>query len=62
MPYYSGGSVIYRLSHGPEISQATRLSWLKDVSSGLQYLHEFTPQVIHGDIRGVSLMVAPRYN
>jgi hypothetical protein len=27
------------------------------VSEGLKYLHERTPSVVHGDIRGVSLLV-----
>lgn len=54
MPYYSAGNVMHLLSHDPGTSIETRLSLIRDISCGLQYLHEFAPPVIHGDIRGVS--------
>jgi serine/threonine protein kinase len=45
------GNVLSFLEKNPDHD---RLGMLLEIAQGLRYLHNLNPQVIHGDIRGVS--------
>lgn len=49
-PWCSNGTIVHYLKANPE---ADRLELLAQISSGLSYLHNFKPIVVHGDLKGV---------
>ncbi|KAJ8695218.1 hypothetical protein PTI98_007831 [Pleurotus ostreatus] len=64
-PFYANGNILSYLGQrypsendleGTERSQ-TVLVLLTEVARGLEYLHGFTPPIIHGDVRGASIFV-----
>ncbi|TDL23532.1 kinase-like protein [Rickenella mellea] len=50
-PWMENGDMVSFLKQNPN---ADRLAMVRGVASGLCYLHNLRPQVIHGDLRGVS--------
>ncbi|KAH7908669.1 kinase-like domain-containing protein, partial [Hygrophoropsis aurantiaca] len=55
-PWMANGNLSQYLGQKP---QANRLSLLLDVALGLEYLHSFDPQVIHGDLKGANILITP---
>ncbi|EFJ49685.1 hypothetical protein VOLCADRAFT_33660, partial [Volvox carteri f. nagariensis] len=65
MQYYPHGS-LFDLLHkahkgnpkaAKELTWSKRLDMLRDVASGMQYLHSRKPPVIHGDLRSPNLLL-----
>ncbi|KAG8959179.1 hypothetical protein FRC03_008365 [Tulasnella sp. 419] len=52
MPWYASGNVLAYLMQNPHIN---RLLILKDVVSGLRYLH--SEGVVHGDLKGLNVLI-----
>ncbi|KAJ7359278.1 kinase-like domain-containing protein, partial [Mycena albidolilacea] len=52
-PWMENGSVMAFLKTYPDFDKR---SLVRDVASGLEYLHNLDPPVVHGDIKGVSRM------
>ncbi|GLI61954.1 hypothetical protein VaNZ11_004517 [Volvox africanus] len=65
MQYYPYGSLFDLLSRAQkgspkaakELTWSKRLDMLRDVASGMQYLHSRKPPVIHGDLRSPNLLL-----
>ncbi|KAF8959522.1 kinase-like domain-containing protein [Flammula alnicola] len=55
-PWMSHGNILEYLKRNPN---ADRLSLIFDIASGLQYLHEFDPPVVHGDMKGRNILITP---
>ncbi|KAH8832265.1 kinase-like domain-containing protein, partial [Flagelloscypha sp. PMI_526] len=53
-PYMKNGNVISYLTAKPSHD---RLSFVLDIANGLEYLHTFTPPIVHGDIRCSNILV-----
>lgn len=53
-PWLSQGTVLQFISKNPNHN---RVQLLIEISQGLQYLHEMTPPVVHGDIRTANILV-----
>ncbi|KAJ7162180.1 kinase-like domain-containing protein [Mycena filopes] len=58
-PWMDAGSVMTYIKAHPT---ADRKALLLQVSAGLIYLHERSPAVIHGDIRGANILIDARGN
>ncbi|KAF9512220.1 hypothetical protein BS47DRAFT_1486460 [Hydnum rufescens UP504] len=54
-PWYSNGNILQYLRRVPNVR---REPLCEDVASGLRYLHEQDPPIIHGDLRGANVLVA----
>ncbi|KAF5348573.1 hypothetical protein D9756_009654 [Leucocoprinus leucothites] len=55
MPYYANGDLVNYLQCHP---QADKLSLIRGIAAGLEYMHGFKPNpVIHGDIKASNIMV-----
>ncbi|KAH7918619.1 kinase-like protein [Leucogyrophana mollusca] len=55
-PWMDNGDLPRYLKDNPK---ADRLQLLLDVALGLEYLHSFGPPVIHGDLKGVNILITP---
>ncbi|KAH7903202.1 kinase-like domain-containing protein [Hygrophoropsis aurantiaca] len=53
-PWMKNGNLTQYLDKTPPID---RLSLIKDIALGLNYLHSFDPQVIHGDLKGPNILI-----
>ncbi|KAF9509411.1 hypothetical protein BS47DRAFT_154544 [Hydnum rufescens UP504] len=53
-PWYAHGNILQYLRRVPN---ARRESLCEDVASGLRYLHEQDPPIIHGDLKGANVVV-----
>ncbi|KAH8832299.1 kinase-like domain-containing protein [Flagelloscypha sp. PMI_526] len=53
-PWMRNGSVISFLKDNPTHD---RLPFVNDIAKGLNYLHSFTPPIVHGDVRGANILV-----
>ncbi|KAH8832256.1 kinase-like domain-containing protein [Flagelloscypha sp. PMI_526] len=53
-PFMNNGNVMSFLEVNPTHN---RLSFVWDIASGIDYLHSFSPPVIHGDVRGANILV-----
>ncbi|KAH7909582.1 kinase-like domain-containing protein [Hygrophoropsis aurantiaca] len=53
-PWMKNGSLTQYLAKTPQID---RLSLMRDVAFGLDYLHSFDPPVIHGDLKGQNILI-----
>ncbi|KAH8796244.1 kinase-like domain-containing protein [Flagelloscypha sp. PMI_526] len=54
LPFLGHGNVLSYLTANPSHD---RLSFVLDIVNGLNYLHTFTPPIIHGDIRCSNVLV-----
>ncbi|KDQ07884.1 hypothetical protein BOTBODRAFT_590924 [Botryobasidium botryosum FD-172 SS1] len=54
-PWMENGHVLEFVQKHPE---ADSLELLVQVANGLEYLHTFQPQVIHGDLRGPNILIS----
>ncbi|KAF9503926.1 hypothetical protein BS47DRAFT_1309066, partial [Hydnum rufescens UP504] len=54
-PWYSHGNVLQYTRRVPNVR---REALCEDVASGLRYLHERDPPIIHGDLKGANVLVA----
>lgn len=57
MPYIKNGSAFKYLAEGRNIPEDECWKMLHDVASGLAYLHEKTPPLIHQDIKPDNIMI-----
>ncbi|KAH7919412.1 kinase-like protein, partial [Leucogyrophana mollusca] len=53
-PWMDNGSLPQYLQENPK---ASRLQLMLDIALGLEYLHSFSPPVIHGDLKGVNILI-----
>ncbi|KAH7910507.1 kinase-like domain-containing protein [Hygrophoropsis aurantiaca] len=53
-PWMDNRNLSQYLEEHPETN---RLSLIQDVALGLDYLHSFEPPVIHGDLKGVNILI-----
>ncbi|KAH8832250.1 kinase-like domain-containing protein [Flagelloscypha sp. PMI_526] len=53
-PFMKNGNVMSFLEGNPSHG---RLSFVLDIATGLNYLHSFSPPIVHGDIRGANILV-----
>jgi len=53
-PWYSHGNVLQYIRRGPNVR---REPLCEDVASGLRYLHEQDPPIIHGEVEGTNILV-----
>ncbi|KAF9227031.1 kinase-like protein [Gyrodon lividus] len=56
-PWYENGSLSAYLDVHPELPLSKKLSLLRDVANGLQYLHSQTPAVVHGDLHTGNVLI-----
>jgi len=57
-PWMANGHVAkYLTDHLPNITISDRLSLLSQAASGLQYLHERDPPMVHGDLKAANVLV-----
>ncbi|KAF9509418.1 hypothetical protein BS47DRAFT_1396928 [Hydnum rufescens UP504] len=54
-PWYSHGDVLQYIRRFPNVP---REPLCKDVASGLRYLHERNPPIVHGDLKAANVVVA----
>ncbi|KAJ7598719.1 kinase-like domain-containing protein [Mycena floridula] len=50
-PWMSNGNLMQFLDRHPDFD---RRSAITDIAAAMQYLHEYSPSIVHADIRGVS--------
>ncbi|KAH7926136.1 kinase-like protein [Leucogyrophana mollusca] len=55
-PWMDNGDLPRYLKDNPK---ANRLQLMLDVALGLEYLHSFCSPVIHGDLKGVNILITP---
>ncbi|KAH7919383.1 kinase-like protein [Leucogyrophana mollusca] len=53
-PWMENGNLTTYLKNNPH---ANRLSLMLDTALGVEYLHNFDPPVIHGDLKGLNILV-----
>ncbi|KAH8796246.1 kinase-like domain-containing protein [Flagelloscypha sp. PMI_526] len=53
-PFMKNGNVISYLEANPSHD---RLAVVMDIANGLDYLHSFSPPIVHGDLRGSNVLV-----
>ncbi|KAH7905039.1 kinase-like domain-containing protein [Hygrophoropsis aurantiaca] len=53
-PWMKNGNLTQYLA---KTSQIDRLSLVSDIAFGIDYLHSFDPQVIHGDLKGPNILI-----
>jgi len=54
-PWMTNGNACDYIKANPS---ADRLLLLAQVAEGLEYLHEFSPTVVHGDVRGPNILIS----
>ncbi|PBL04500.1 kinase-like protein [Armillaria gallica] len=57
-PWMENGNIMSFLATNPAHD---RLGSIKEVASGMAYLHSLDPPIVHADIRGVNIMVTDDY-
>lgn len=57
-PWMENGNVHQYLTKYP---CANRTELLVDIASGLNYLHALRPKIIHGDLKGLNILVTPMH-
>ncbi|KAF9511657.1 hypothetical protein BS47DRAFT_1143588 [Hydnum rufescens UP504] len=55
-PFFAEGTALQFLKKYPD---ANREVLCLDVARGLQYLHSQKPPIIHGDIKGINVLISP---
>ncbi|KAF9018178.1 kinase-like protein [Hymenopellis radicata] len=53
-PWMKNGSLMEFLQRNPEHD---RMKAILEIAEGIQYLHDFDPPVVHGDIKGANILV-----
>ncbi|KAJ6449846.1 kinase-like domain-containing protein, partial [Mycena sanguinolenta] len=53
-PWMKNGNVIAFLETHPDFNKS---SLVRNIASGLEYLHDLDPPVVHGDIKGVNILI-----
>lgn len=56
MDFYDAGSVVSYMK-SRTVTNEQKLKWVKEIASGLKYLHRRNPPVVHGDLRGSNIFV-----
>ncbi|TDL23005.1 kinase-like protein [Rickenella mellea] len=55
-PWMEAGNITEFLDSRPD---SDRITLLSDIAEGLNYLHHFTPSVVHGDLKGANIFITP---
>ncbi|KAJ3550499.1 hypothetical protein NMY22_g430 [Coprinellus aureogranulatus] len=55
MNYYEETVMSYMRAH--PVDNDAKLEWIKQIASGLKYLHTRRPPIVHGDLRGANIFV-----
>ncbi|KAF9019541.1 kinase-like protein [Hymenopellis radicata] len=58
LPWMEHGDIHHFLGKNP---QHDRRGWILDVASGMRYLHNLDPCIIHKDIRGANILVGDNH-
>ncbi|KAH6890207.1 kinase-like domain-containing protein [Coprinopsis sp. MPI-PUGE-AT-0042] len=53
-PWLDAGDIIEYLRHHPNMDKA---SLVLDIAQGLDYLHTFKPEIVHGDLNGKNILI-----
>ncbi|KAJ7587241.1 kinase-like domain-containing protein, partial [Mycena floridula] len=53
-PWMSHGNLMQFLDRNPDFD---RRSAITDIAAAMQYLHEYSPSIVHADIRGANVLV-----
>ncbi|KIM91557.1 hypothetical protein PILCRDRAFT_763184 [Piloderma croceum F 1598] len=56
-PWMKNGNVTSFLKLAPETRRLPLASQMLDIAEGLHYLHTFEPSIIHGDLKGVNILI-----
>ncbi|KAG9028162.1 hypothetical protein FS837_003968, partial [Tulasnella sp. UAMH 9824] len=54
--YMVNGNVMQYIKRG-HVGADTRLKFVRDIATGLKYLHEFSPPICHGDLKPANVLV-----
>ncbi|KAL0960991.1 hypothetical protein HGRIS_005986 [Hohenbuehelia grisea] len=57
-PFMENGNVHQYMARYPF---ANRVPLVVDIASGLHYLHSLRPKIIHGDIKGINILITPAH-
>ena len=62
MEYMHHGS-LYDILHNETmlIDCDMAVNFLRDISNAMQFLHSATPQVIHGDLKSMNILIDDKY-
>ncbi|KAF9221082.1 kinase-like protein [Gyrodon lividus] len=55
-PWYNNGTIMEYIQRGDV--HADRLALLRQIASGVSYLHNMKPVVVHGDLKGTNILVS----
>ncbi|KAF8588101.1 kinase-like protein [Ramaria rubella] len=56
--YRKGSAPQFLRSLGDDATLYVRLRLLTDVAAGLEYLHRYSPTVVHGDMKGANILIS----
>ncbi|TEB23946.1 kinase-like protein [Coprinellus micaceus] len=56
MDFYEGGSIVNRMKSHSYTNDQKSL-WVKQIASGMRYLHRRKPTIVHGDLRGSNIFL-----
>ncbi|KAH7903497.1 kinase-like domain-containing protein [Hygrophoropsis aurantiaca] len=59
-PWMKNGTLTQYLNKTPR-KKIDRISLVSDIAFGLDYLHSFDPQIIHGDLKGANILITDHH-
>jgi len=58
LEYCSGGSLFHYLQDpNKPVSWSLIIRWAMEITSGINFLHQFKPQIVHRDLKSLNLLV-----